>query len=184
MSPSRNSLAIPALVFATVTASLLPIAAQAQDSYAGNIVGGIAGALLGSQVGRGNGKIAATAAGGILGAIVGGNVERGSSYRQSYNQPQQGYYDSDRQPPTQYQNSYNTVTYAQPAYAEPVYAEPVYAQPIYAQPTYVYAQPETTYVYVQRDQGRHNWRDRDDRDDEHRQWHRDHERGDDFRRVR
>jgi uncharacterized protein YcfJ len=39
------------------------------------VVGGIAGALLGSQVGGGNGKVAAAAAGAIAGAMVGDHVE-------------------------------------------------------------------------------------------------------------
>ncbi|GAB3459369.1 hypothetical protein GCM10027321_16870 [Massilia terrae] len=39
------------------------------------MIGGIAGALLGSQVGGGNGKVAAAAAGAIAGAMVGDHVE-------------------------------------------------------------------------------------------------------------
>jgi uncharacterized protein YcfJ len=39
------------------------------------VVGGIAGALLGSQVGGGNGKVAAAAAGAIAGAMVGDHVD-------------------------------------------------------------------------------------------------------------
>lgn len=48
---------------------------QQQRGAGGSIVGGIAGALLGSQVGGGNGKVAATAAGAIAGAMVGDRVE-------------------------------------------------------------------------------------------------------------
>ena len=42
-----------------------------------HIRSGVAGALLGSRVCSGNGKIAATAAGGIIGSMVGGNVTNG-----------------------------------------------------------------------------------------------------------
>ena len=63
-----------------IASTLAPIA-QAQDITLGNvtdnIIGGVAGALLGSRVCSGNGKIAATAAGGIIGSMVGGNVTNG-----------------------------------------------------------------------------------------------------------
>jgi uncharacterized protein YcfJ len=48
---------------------------QQQRSGAGSVVGGIAGALLGSQVGGGNGKVAAAAAGAIAGSMIGDRVE-------------------------------------------------------------------------------------------------------------
>jgi uncharacterized protein YcfJ len=48
---------------------------QQQRGAGGSVVGGIAGALLGSQVGGGNGKVAAAAAGAIAGAMVGDHVE-------------------------------------------------------------------------------------------------------------
>jgi uncharacterized protein YcfJ len=48
---------------------------QQQRGSGGTVVGGIAGALLGSQVGGGNGKVAAAAAGAIAGAMVGDHVE-------------------------------------------------------------------------------------------------------------
>lgn len=168
----HKSLISSGLAIVTLMASLLPITATAQESYTGNIVGGIAGALLGNRVGGGNGRIAATAAGGILGAIVGGNVERGSSYRQPYSPPQQTYYAPYPQPAPQYQTRYNTVIYSQPEYAEPVYE----------QRTYVYSQPQPSYVYVERSHGRKSWQERDDGDDERREWHRDYDRRDDYRR--
>jgi uncharacterized protein YcfJ len=46
-----------------------------QRSQGGSVIGGIAGALLGSQVGSGNGKVAAAAAGGIAGAMMGNQVD-------------------------------------------------------------------------------------------------------------
>jgi uncharacterized protein YcfJ len=51
---------------------------QQQRSSGGTIVGGIAGALLGSQVGGGNGKVAAAAAGAIAGGLVGDHVDNGN----------------------------------------------------------------------------------------------------------
>ncbi|WP_050411850.1 glycine zipper 2TM domain-containing protein [Massilia sp. NR 4-1] len=46
-----------------------------QRSVGGSIIGGVAGALLGSQVGGGNGRTAATAAGAIAGAVVGDRID-------------------------------------------------------------------------------------------------------------
>jgi uncharacterized protein YcfJ len=48
---------------------------QQERSAGGSIIGGIAGALLGSQVGGGNGRIAAAAGGAIAGAVVGDRVD-------------------------------------------------------------------------------------------------------------
>lgn len=48
---------------------------EQQRGSGGTVIGGIAGALLGSQVGGGNGKVAAAAAGAIAGAMVGDHVE-------------------------------------------------------------------------------------------------------------
>ena len=46
----------------------------------GTIIGGVAGALLGNQVGGGNGKVAATAIGAVVGSQVGQNMQgQGSS---------------------------------------------------------------------------------------------------------
>lgn len=51
--------------------------APAQSSgkdYTGAVIGGIAGAILGNQVGKGSGKTVATAAGAVTGAMVGDNM--------------------------------------------------------------------------------------------------------------
>src|SRR3989338_5242854 len=45
-----------------------------ERSIGGAVVGGVAGGLLGSQVGGGGGRKVATAAGGIIGAVVGDRV--------------------------------------------------------------------------------------------------------------
>ena len=159
----RKSIVTAGCVATTAALLLMPLAAQAQESYGGNIIGGIAGALLGNQVGGGNGRVAATAVGGIVGAIVGGNVERGSQYRGQAAAPQQTYYDQYPQQSLQYQQRYDAVTYDQPAYSAPAYS----AQP------YQYVQPQPSYIYVQ--PARARWRDdadrRDYRDERHERWH-------------
>ncbi len=50
-------------------------AAPQQRSMAGSIIGGVAGAILGNQVGQGNGRTAATAVGAITGAIAGDRMD-------------------------------------------------------------------------------------------------------------
>lgn len=47
------------------------------DPGAGALVGGVAGAMGGSQIGSGRGAIAATAAGALVGAVAGHFAERG-----------------------------------------------------------------------------------------------------------
>jgi uncharacterized protein YcfJ len=43
-------------------------------NYGGAVVGGVAGAILGNQVGRGHGREAATAVGAVVGAIAGDRI--------------------------------------------------------------------------------------------------------------
>ena len=45
-----------------------------ERNYGGAVVGGVAGALLGNQVGNGHGREAATAAGAVIGALTGDNL--------------------------------------------------------------------------------------------------------------
>lgn len=52
-----------------------PQQAYGERSYGGSVIGGITGALVGNQIGRGHGKEAATAIGGITGAIVGDRLQ-------------------------------------------------------------------------------------------------------------
>lgn len=47
---------------------------QGDRNMGGTVLGGVAGALLGSQVGGGNGRIAAAAVGAVAGAMVGDNL--------------------------------------------------------------------------------------------------------------
>src|SRR5512133_9477 len=45
-----------------------------ERQYGGAVVGGVAGALLGNQVGRGHGREAATAVGAVVGAFTGDRI--------------------------------------------------------------------------------------------------------------
>ncbi|MBX3657982.1 MAG: glycine zipper 2TM domain-containing protein [Ramlibacter sp.] len=49
---------------------------KGKGSGAGAVIGGIAGAVIGHQIGGGSGRDLATAAGAIGGAVVGNNVEK------------------------------------------------------------------------------------------------------------
>jgi uncharacterized protein YcfJ len=54
-----------------------------QHNPGGLVIGGVAGALLGNQVGKGHGREAATALGAVVGAVAGdriANRDRGDSY--------------------------------------------------------------------------------------------------------
>jgi uncharacterized protein YcfJ len=51
-----------------------PIAAP---NYGGAVIGGVAGAILGNQVGQGHGKEAATAVGAVVGAFTGDHIANG-----------------------------------------------------------------------------------------------------------
>lgn len=50
-----------------------------ERAYGGSIIGGITGAVVGNQVGRGHGREAATALGAITGAIVGDRMQNSDS---------------------------------------------------------------------------------------------------------
>ncbi len=48
-------------------------------NYGGAVIGGVAGALLGNQVGRGHGREAATAVGAVVGAFTGDRMANGDA---------------------------------------------------------------------------------------------------------
>lgn len=52
-----------------------------ERNYGGVAIGGIAGALIGNQVGGGSGRTAATAIGAVTGAMVGDNVANRNNYQ-------------------------------------------------------------------------------------------------------
>lgn len=66
----RPALALLAGAFLLAACENAPIDKRTQ----GQIVGGVAGAALGSTIGGGSGRLVATGAGAVLGAIVGGKV--------------------------------------------------------------------------------------------------------------
>ena len=80
MTMLRKSVLLCGLVVATGATSVVSLPVQAQKVNAGNVIGGIAEALIGSSIGQGNGRAAAAAVGGIVGTLLGGNVERNSGY--------------------------------------------------------------------------------------------------------
>ena len=49
-------------------------ASMSQQETAGTVLGGVAGAVVGSQFGKGDGRTAATALGAVIGATVGRNI--------------------------------------------------------------------------------------------------------------
>ena len=51
-------------------------------NYGGAVVGGLAGAILGNQVGRGHGREAATAVGAVVGALAGDRIANGDRQEQ------------------------------------------------------------------------------------------------------
>lgn len=51
--------------------------APANQGTAGTIIGGVAGAVIGNQIGSGGGRAAATVLGALGGAVVGNRVDRG-----------------------------------------------------------------------------------------------------------
>ena len=52
--------------------------------YGGALIGGVAGALLGNQVGRGHGREAATAVGAVFGALTGDHIANRGRWEQPY----------------------------------------------------------------------------------------------------
>ncbi|MDD5331000.1 MAG: glycine zipper 2TM domain-containing protein [Sulfuricella sp.] len=60
------------------TSEYIPASPRAERSVGGAILGGVAGAILGNQVGGGNGRTAATAVGAVTGAMVGDRMQNDS----------------------------------------------------------------------------------------------------------
>jgi uncharacterized protein YcfJ len=62
---------------------------SAPQQYGGAVVGGVAGALLGNQVGRGHGREAATAVGAVVGALTGDRIANGDRQDQYVEVPRE-----------------------------------------------------------------------------------------------
>jgi uncharacterized protein YcfJ len=103
---------------------------QGGNATAGAVIGGIAGALLGSNLAAHHGgRSGGAAIGGVAGALLGSSIARSSSSSCDYQGDNSGYRT----------RAYSDGYYAQPSYG---YAQPTYA---YAQPSYAYAQPAYGY---------------------------------------
>lgn len=86
--PQYESVAVPRQECATQTVTQVQQVNTGRD-YGGAVVGGIAGALLGNQVGRGHGREASTALGAVVGAFTGDNLENQGRTPQYQESPQQ-----------------------------------------------------------------------------------------------
>ena len=60
-----------------------------QHSYGGAVIGGVAGALLGNQVGKGHGREAATAVGAVVGAMAGDRMANRDRWEQYEDVPRE-----------------------------------------------------------------------------------------------
>ena len=88
-----------------LTLGALASQAQAQDTVAGQVLGTIAGAVIGNQFGGGNGKVAMTVIGGVIGNEVGRNLSR-PQVQGGYYPPMEGQppvYQTQQLPPEQKQ---------------------------------------------------------------------------------
>ena len=63
-----------ALAAGLITATTAGCATMSENETAGTILGGVAGAVVGNQFGKGSGKTVATALGAIIGATAGRNI--------------------------------------------------------------------------------------------------------------
>lgn len=86
--PQYESVSVPRQECAVQTVTQVQ-QVNAPHNYGGAVVGGVAGALLGNQVGRGHGREAATAIGAVVGAFTGDNVANAGATPQYQEVPQQ-----------------------------------------------------------------------------------------------
>jgi len=70
--------------YGTVTAIEIYRASDNQPINAGTVIGGIAGGVIGHQIGSGGGKTAATVIGTIGGAVVGNQIEKNRTQASRY----------------------------------------------------------------------------------------------------
>jgi surface antigen len=91
----KKNLVIGTLLISTILSVAAP--AMADKSTGGTILGGVLGALAGSQFGKGNGNKAAIAVGAIVGAIAGHQIGRelDQNDRRAYEDAQRGCFDSN-----------------------------------------------------------------------------------------
>ncbi len=76
--------AVPPCLDCGVVANVRQVTNEAKPSGAGAVIGGLAGAVLGSNVGRGNTRTVASIAGAIGGGMLGNTIEKSRSQTTSY----------------------------------------------------------------------------------------------------
>lgn len=64
--------------------SVSPVVLEGEVGTLGKLIGGVAGAAVGSTIGKGNGSVLAAAAGGVGGAVAGDAIDKKSSKKQGY----------------------------------------------------------------------------------------------------
>jgi uncharacterized protein YcfJ len=82
VQPQYESINIPRNECSTQWVNETRRAAGGGQNYGGAIVGGVAGAVLGNQVGKGHGREAATAVGAVVGAFAGDRLANGNREEQ------------------------------------------------------------------------------------------------------
>ena len=77
-SPSVSSYPVAGVEYGRITnIEYMPVGTTAPShNILGAVVGGLAGAALGSQIGGGTGRVAATVLGGVAGAAIGNQIQR------------------------------------------------------------------------------------------------------------
>lgn len=87
VEPQYESVAVPRQECASQVVN--EVQRTGTRDYGGAVIGGIAGALLGSQVGGGHGRQAATAVGAVVGAMTGDNLANRDRYPQYVEVPRE-----------------------------------------------------------------------------------------------
>jgi hypothetical protein len=103
---------------------------QRNDRVAGTVVGGVAGALLGSVIAGNSSNTAGTVVGGVAGAIAGNQIAKSGT------RCPEGYYEVPTTAPVYAQPGYGQPGYGQPGYGQPGYGQPGYGQPGAGRPGY------------------------------------------------
>lgn len=81
---AASTSAVPLCFDCGVVANVRQVTNEAKPSGAGAVIGGLAGAVLGSNIGRGNTRTVASIAGAIGGGLLGNTIEKSRSQTTSY----------------------------------------------------------------------------------------------------
>lgn len=81
---AASASAVPPCLDCGVVANVRQVTNEAKPSGAGAVIGGLAGAVLGSNIGRGNTRTVASIAGAIGGGLLGNTIEKSRSQTTSY----------------------------------------------------------------------------------------------------